>query len=104
MADALDILKAARAKVASPENWGKGQRGYYAGYRGRPTSSCCVAEAIEECLPYTEERKRAFRAFHNAAGLEEKFGKLIDWNDAPERTHAEVLATFDLAIASLRLS
>ena len=103
MVDALDILIAARAKVADPKDWGKGSRGYN-NYKGRSPRSCCAAEAIEECIPWTEARKSAFRAFHNAAGLEDKFGKIVDWNDAPERTHSEVLATFDLAIATLRLS
>lgn len=105
--DTVDILKAARAKIARPEDWGKGRRVY-----DRPKETCCAAEAIEEVAgdPWGFEefnrRKPAFRALYNAAGLEweKKYpDSLPEWNDAPERTHAQVLAAFDLAIAALRL-
>lgn len=93
--DTLEILKAARAKIARPENWGKGRRG-----EDRSMLSCCAAEAIEEVdIMPSIERRLAYRAVINAAGAE----GLVSWNDAPERTHAEVLAAFNLAIATLRL-
>ena len=101
MMDALDILKAARAKIADPKDWGQ---------LCRPARLCqntyCVGEAVEESCPPESimERRRAIRALYNAAGLDIGWGVLVDWNDAPERTHSEVLATFDLAIATLRLS
>lgn len=98
----LKVLIAARAKIADPSNWGKGMRG---GGR-RSIETCCAAEAIEEVAqPMTSpERHAAFRALYNAAGLDWRGDMLTKWNDAPERTHAEVMAAFNLAIATLRLS
>jgi hypothetical protein len=93
--DALDILKAARAKIADPKDWGKGRR-----RESRPLHTCCAAEAIEEVSLDLLERERAFRALKNAAGID---ADIIGWNDHLERTHSEVRAAFDLAIATLRL-
>lgn len=99
--DALDILKSARAKITSPEDWGKGRRRI-----DRPMETCCAAEAVEDSDPDAidgwKERRRAFRALNNAADVGGA-SELVAWNDAPERTHAEVLAAFDLAIATLRM-
>ena len=98
MMDALDILKAGRAKITNPKDWGKGPRPERLRFE-----SCCAAEAIEELdHSFDREYSRAILALRNAAGLDNNFG-IPKWNDAPERTHAEVLAAFDLAIATLRL-
>jgi hypothetical protein len=104
---ALDILVAARAKITDEKNWGKLSR------RSRlNVTTCCAAEAVEEAFRfpglyaptgYYDERRLAFKALYHAAGLDWPSDKLPDWNDAPERTHKEVLAAFDLAIATLRL-
>lgn len=100
MTTTLQILhiKAARAKIADPQNWGKGRRG-----ENRDLLTYCAAEAIEDNgidgFPY-KARIRAFHALMNAAGIDYH---LAPWNDAPERTHSEVLAAFDLAIATVRL-
>jgi hypothetical protein len=96
--EAIDILRTARARIVAPDQWGKGRRN-----RERPMDTCCAAEAIEEVAAPGKERSRAIGTFYCAAGLDRDFGALVDWNDAPERTHAEVVATFNLAIAILRL-
>jgi hypothetical protein len=99
MTDAvIDILKAAKAKIEKPESWGKGRR-----CERRHFDTCCAAEAIEECSIPDSKRTRAFKALYNAAGLDWMEDNLTVWNDAEERTHAEVLAAFDLAIATLQL-
>lgn len=98
MIKAIDILKAARIKISSPHDWGKGMRNY-----DRPMETFCAAEAIEAVCLYDDERRRAICALYSAAGLEYRAPYLTRWNDAPERTHAEVLAAFDLAIATLGL-
>lgn len=92
---ALDILIAARAKIAKPEDWGKGCRAR------RPFRTCCAAEAIEETSSTFSERVRTYRALVNAAGINR--GSIGTWNDAPERSHADVIRAFDLAIATLSL-
>lgn len=92
----LEILKEARAKIADPAMWGQG---------GRPErprfDSCCAAEAIEEVVPFKEfgARHDALEMFKCAAGIGDEWGDFVSWNDAPDRTHSEVLATFNLAIA-----
>jgi hypothetical protein len=104
---ALDILVAARSKIADEKDWGKGSR------RDRPRNTYCAAEAVEEAFcfnsvfqvppQYYDERVAAFRALEHAAGVAQGCCFIPNWNDAPERTHKEVLAAFDLAIATLRL-
>ncbi len=91
------ILKAAAARIADPASWGKGMRP-----QNRPIDTCCVAEAIEESAPLGDyaQRRLAFRAVYNAAGLDWEKGVVITmWNDEPERTHAEVIAILRLAAA-----
>lgn len=101
-ATALDLLKRGRAKIANPDDWGKGMR-----FARENKGTCCAAEAIEESEGYMtashSERRLAIRALRNTSNCEDGWGGLTNWNDAPERTHAEVMAAFNLAIACLRL-
>lgn len=91
----LPVLIKARALIADPAKWGKGVRGTRAG--NRPLDTCCAAEAIEDSGRSDAERRNAARkAFARIIGTD----KIVVWNDAHERTHAEVLAAFDKAIAS----
>lgn len=89
----LPVLIKARAKITEPARWGKGSRGY-----SRSRDSCCAAEAIEDVTLITRPelalRVRAYDALRDAIHCRD----LTSWNDAPERTHAEVLAAFDRAI------
>lgn len=95
MRPCLPLLMRARDKIADPAKWGKGGR-----CDGRGMDTFCAAEAIEEAYApgWLLHRSEAFRKLHQAAGLPQSSGSLVDWNDAPERTHAEVLAAFDKAI------
>jgi hypothetical protein len=93
----LPVLIKARARIADPASWGKGHRRI-----DRPEHTCCAAEAIEDSeTDNMDLRVRAIEALYKAAGLSREFWtpRLSDWNDAPERTHAEVLAAFDKAIS-----
>lgn len=89
---------AARAKVVT--DWRQG-----AGYAG-----CCTEQALRRtigdaaCTDWTD----AHRTFCRAAGLPGGDAALLttdlldgihEWNDAPGRTHTEVLAAFDTAIS-----
>lgn len=90
------VLIKARALIAVPEKWGKGQRRI-----DRPIETCCAAEAIEEAERAGDRRMAAYHAIQRAAGIRKGVSiPILDWNDAPERTHADVLAAFDKAIAS----
>ncbi len=113
--DAIDILQAARSKIEKQEMWGQGLaeppgrslQTYCA--PARSSQTYCAVEAIDASdQPFSRGRLPAYQAFARAAGLENTFitasnTSITDWNDAPERTHAEVLAAFDLAIAKLRV-
>lgn len=92
--NALSILRAARVILANPEQWRQGVP--------HVTMTYCIAEAIESISQPDKERVRAYRAFSNAANVPDGMS-LCDWNDAPERTHAEVMIALNLAIATLRL-
>lgn len=94
--DALSILRAARVILSSPEQWRQGVR------RWGGDKTCCIGEAIESVSQVDKERVRAYRAFENAAAVPGDMN-LCAWNDAPERTHAEVIVALNLAIATLRL-
>jgi hypothetical protein len=98
MRPALIPLVKARALIADPANWGQGGRASRSNF-----DSFDVAEALEECgTTNFSARKEAIAFFHKAAGVRPLWGKLIEWNDAPQRTHAEVLAAFDKAIEAAR--
>ncbi len=94
MRPALVPLMKARALIADSAKWGKGMRCNRAVFE-----TYCAAEAIEAVAEPSPARREAYRLLHQAVGLNHNvWGLLTDWNDAPERTHAEVLAAFDKAI------
>lgn len=105
---AKDMLRKARALIATPDKWTQGAFARNAnGYRvdeknALDVVSRCASGAI----------KAACRSHHDAGGvlaavsLKEVVMKhaatnrkiMSVWNDEPERTHAEVLQAFDRAI------
>jgi transposase len=88
------ILERAFNRLTPANAWGKGAR-----VRNRPLETCCLAEAIEEAAPGEyAERRSAVRAVYHAAGLDYAKDALVHWNDAPERTHADVLRALKLAM------
>lgn len=83
----LDVLRSARSSIATPERWCQC-------YNARNMAVCASYALLASGLRFYSEACDALRA----AG---RFKEGIPhWNDAPERTHAEVLATFDAAIAA----
>lgn len=97
-----DVLVKARALIDKPEAWTKGALARAStGRRARedgPGAVCwCVSGAII-CANGGQYHRGAFRAFEASLGPNRPV--IPHWNDAPERTHAEVLAAFDRAIAS----
>jgi hypothetical protein len=92
-----EILIAARALIADLKSWTQGA--YQRDAKGR---MCKPENAVCWCSEAAILRSgRGFPAPTWAAAdiLQSVVGGLIfDWNDAPDRTHAEVLAAFDRAI------
>lgn len=92
--DTREVLIAARKRLELPENWVGA---------GRPAEhgQICVTTAITPNLKPIEWQP-ILRLFIDCNGIEGDgvLGPIWDWNDAPERTHAEVLAAFDRAIAA----
>ena len=100
-ASTADVLRAARALVATPSQWWQ-----YRGHRGVEASRSCAGLALAAAEGYPDRHcPDAWLTLASAAGLGDlDLGDvseaIYDWNDAPERTHAEVLAAFDRAIAA----
>lgn len=94
----IEILRAARALIERPECWTR-----FANARNRagdkvsaadPTAVCwCALGALERVTPTGEPTINAERAL-NVAGP-----GFLSFNDAVDRTHAEILEWFDRAIA-----
>ena len=91
--EALTVLIEARKLIEKPENWGQGRRGL-----NRPAHTCCASEAIESIAEPSAVRNAAYVQLSSAVGGQ----SIVPWNDAPERTHPEVLAAFDRAIEAER--
>lgn len=83
----VDALKGARAEVGTPKKW----------------KQFCAAQACMNVWEAAGHRRwdvsPAQQALADAIGLEDAQDALYDWNDAQARTHAEVMAAFDKAIA-----
>lgn len=98
-----ELLIAARKKIERPECWTKGCEAR--DKDGNETSACdpiatcwcglgaiwCSADEFISEADYAEMALRAVCGMH-----------FPDWQDAPERTHAEVLKVFDIAIENTR--
>lgn len=85
---AVTVLRAARAMVATPEQWCQGE-----GHRG---IAFCMGRALRESqLHVAGGECHALDLLLKDPCLDD----VVVWNDTPGRTHAEVLAVFDAAIA-----
>lgn len=90
----LQVLIDARKLIEQPENWyGGGQIDW-----GLKHCSLSAIGKAEESLGLYPGDSRAANALRVAAEI--KF--VSSWNDAPNRTHADILAAFDKAIAAER--
>jgi len=92
----IEILKRARELIATPERWAH-QNGLLPvecdGLHDPRVTARCLALAIESVQRHARDARAAL-------GFE-SWSEMHAWNDAPERTHAEVLARLDDAIARL---
>ncbi|MGE0699087.1 MAG: hypothetical protein AB7O57_08330 [Hyphomicrobiaceae bacterium] len=93
----LDILRAARRSVDAPASWGKGA--YVSESSG---SQCyCALGAILSAGSTASRNATTTAAILFGRAIGKHRDAIPHWNDAPERTHADVIAAFDRAIASL---
>lgn len=103
----VDILRKARKLIEKPEQWT--QKAFARTADGAPCDehatvavSFCVVGALRRAIgqqhQYGEQWDKyiAAREFVHAAVM---VGQFSEWNDKPSRTHPEVLAAFDKAIA-----
>lgn len=84
----LETLRAARALIDTPEKWGQKVDGEWTG--------TCVSNALLNA-DKTGDMEPWF-ALNRVLGLP-AVSYLFRWNDAPGRTHAQVMALFDTAIS-----
>lgn len=98
-AEIARVLREARKLIERPEGWVKGRdaldrdgNSVYA-YSRDACAFCAVGAIMRSC---DARWGRVVSAVKSANGID----ALWSWNDAPERTHAEVLAAFDRAIAA----
>lgn len=97
----LDVLRGARELLSDPARWTKGVNardaaGERVGILSVDAACWCMWGALDK-VRGTSGWDDAVEALRAAVG-----GAPVScWNDAPARTHAEVLAAFDRAIASL---
>jgi hypothetical protein len=92
---AVNELRAVRAIVADPAHW---TQGAYAkdsiGLQVTPQSNQAVCFCLAGALHKAKANYMAGRFVENLTGI----GDIIDWNDAPGRTHDQVLDLLDRAI------
>ena len=83
-----DCLRAARKRIERPDRWFGPRLPLY------PEKAECAYLAIanQELPPWLQHQ--TIETFKKAISIKH----IISWNDAPSRTHAQVLAAFDKAI------
>lgn len=96
-----EILIAARAKIEAPERWTQGKF-------ARAKNGACIgpqtAGAVRWCSIGAIISVGDLPSYDLLlAAIGGEWNTVAEWNDAPNRTHAEVLAAFDRAIATAEL-
>lgn len=95
-------LTAALALVDAPEKWAHRRIPLLGDCRCAGIAICSAVYRARSGRNHEQRLQAAYDAFGASAGLDAlativSIGK---WNDAPERTHAEVVAAFRAAIAT----
>lgn len=88
-----EILVAARKLIENEQNW-------FGAYRPCVEGQKCAGQAIVWSGDTPEEGRIAYDFFQVANGID----SVVQFNDAPERTHTEVLAAFDKAIEATKMN
>ena len=109
------VLHDARLLVADPAGWRQGVGAVEGAVDGLcDDGTWCAGEAIETAAsrlglddtPALETLARAIAPAitpgYDPAGADAAIAAIVDWNDAPGRAHAEILAAFDRAASAAR--
>ena len=93
-----DVLRRAKALIDTPEKWGKGRTGW--GNTEKCTGGA-IMWAIREVRGMGDSGwdDAVFAPAFNAFKAANKIECIPSWNDAEQRTHADVIAALDKAIA-----
>ena len=99
--EVADLLRRAKAKIPTPETWTRGEfardlGGKVVGGASAHAVCWCAYGAIQAVAHESTLREDA----EDAIASQVPSGYVADFNDAPETTHADVLAAFDRAIAA----
>lgn len=81
------VLKTARAKIEKRGAWVQGYP--------RDDGENCSITAMYRQTTFDSSREKAVYFLREAIGVH----SVVEWNDAPNRTHAEVVDAFTRAIA-----
>lgn len=93
----VEVLRTAKRLLADPTHWGQGSCGSNK-TADLPAGTNCVMTAIRAAgIGLDLPRRKATNAF-GAVTTGSRFGITL-WNDDKKRTHADVMAAFDRAIA-----
>ena len=89
-----EILRLMRRMLARPEDWLKG------GYIDTGNKVCVIAALNRSIGSDDTENTTAYRTLLSCAPDNgyQNYKRITRWNDAPERTHAHVVALLDKAI------
>ena len=96
-----EVLVKARELIATPERWtkevsAKDAAGKEVSVHSSSASCFCMTGAVDFVAKRAGVYANAYYYLKMANGIR---GNVWHWNDAPKRTHAEVLEAFDRAIA-----
>lgn len=102
----VEILRKARELLSKPESWtqrafARDAEGNFAHVYSDRAACYCLLAALRRANPDPE--KEGFLAARVRLqglidGRYHQFANVVEYNDAPERTHADVLALLDKAI------
>jgi hypothetical protein len=100
-----EILSAAKKLIETPDKWTKGafgrtSEGHYRQFPEEVKDAVCwcAGGAIKMIAPNFSDTELAWQMFERAVGI----FSIPPWNDSEFRTHDEVMAGFDKAIALAR--
>ena len=95
---AVETLRKARELLTPEGAWGQGRDAENAaGLPCSPGDEGAVCWCSYGAMNRAGQAEKARPFFMAATGADDYAG-VVGWNDAPDRTHAEVLAAFDRAI------